>query len=81
MKLSEIPVTQCTLPPVDYKAAKQAQFWLEQQYGVRTTIWKVHDEYLLKSDDYRWIGKKFMMVRVVDAAYLYAELEIEPPND
>ncbi len=81
MKLSQIPEAVCTLPEIDFVAAKRASYWLELQHGVQTTVWKIQDKLVLVSDDYRWIGRKFMMIEVVDAAYVFEGLDIEPPSD
>jgi hypothetical protein len=67
VKLSDIPLTVSTLPLIGHKEAAQAQRLLCERYGVVSTIWKVGDEWVLEVDDYKWIGRRFMMVRLCSA--------------
>ena len=78
MKLSDIPVTASTLPEINFWVAKQAQAYIFRDHGVATTIWKMGDEWVLQCDDYKWSGRKFMMVRLVPTHILWENLGLEP---
>lgn len=77
MKLKDIPVAQTTLPTIDYKTAKQAQYWLHRQHGYVASIWRIgDDEWVLECDECPMA--RFMMVRVVRKHTIYEGLEIDP---
>lgn len=75
MKLDAIPYTESTLPVIDYKVAKQAQFWLYRQHGVLSTIWRVGDEWVLQADDYP--HGRFQMVKVLKTYQLWEALDVQ----
>lgn len=81
MKLSDIPTagSVSTLPVIDHRVAQQAQEWLWRSHQVVSTIWKVGDEWVLEVDDYKWIGRRFMMVKLCSAHQIAGLLMVDFP--